>query len=92
MPLLYFVSGRRNPTPYDLTIPGNVRGPAIVERLEATKTQCLLYDPAMYPEFPPFEDLFPDLAGYLRTHYQVVTRIRGGGTEWHGAVRRERLP
>jgi hypothetical protein len=88
IPLLYFISDRRNPTPYDLTIPGNVDGPLIVERLEASRTRCVVFNPRMYPEFPPFGDLFPDLSRYLGRAYRRTEIIRGKGTEWHGLVRR----
>ena len=90
IPLLYFISDRRNPTPYDLTIPGNVDGRLIIERLEASRTRCVVFNPRMYPEFPPFGDLFPDLEGYLGRSYRRTEIIRGGGTEWHGLVRRGR--
>ena len=92
IPLLYLLSGRPNPTPYDLTIPGNVSGELIVERLEATRTRCIVYNPNMYPEFPPFEELFPQLARHLDRAYRRAQIIRGGGREWHGLVRRAAEP
>ncbi len=68
LPLLYFVTNRPNPTRYDLTIPGDVQGDRIIRDLEASQTRCVVYDPVMYLEFPPFEQIFPELAGYLEQH------------------------
>jgi hypothetical protein len=87
MPLLYFLTGRPNPTPFDLTIPGNVSGPAIVERLEATGTRCVVYNPKMYLQFAPFEELFPELARHLDANYRRAAVFSGQGMEWHGLVR-----
>jgi hypothetical protein len=87
IPLLYFISDRRNPTPYDLTIPGDVDGRLIIERLEASRTRCVVFNPRMYPEFPPFGDLFPELARYLGRAYHRTEIIGGGGAEWYGLVR-----
>jgi hypothetical protein len=89
LPLLYFVTDRPNPTPYDLTIPGSVDPHLIVERLEATKTRCLVYDPKMYLEYPPLDELFPELARYLNAAYRRAEVIRGGARTWYGLVRRE---
>lgn len=88
IPILYFLSDRRNPTPYDLTIPGNVDGALIIERLEASRTRCVLFNPRMYPEFPAFERLFPDLARYLAQRYRRAAVIGAGGVQWHGLVRK----
>jgi hypothetical protein len=88
MALLYFLTGRRNPTPYDLTIPGDVRGAVIIDRLEATRTRYVIYNPQMYIEFPPFATLFPKVDEYLRTRYQPAVTFRSGLTTWMGLVRR----
>lgn len=87
-PLLYFVTDRPNPTRYDLTIPGDVDGEAIIRALESSRTRCVIFDPDMYPEFPPFEQLFPELADFLDTHYERVA-IRGESRTWYGLQRRE---
>jgi hypothetical protein len=89
IPILYFLTGRANPTPYDLIIPGNVDGNAIVARLEADGTRCVVYNPRMYPEFPPFEELFPELDRYLRANFRRAEIIAGEGSEWYGLVREE---
>ncbi len=89
LPILYFLANRPNPTPYDLTIPGNVDGPLIADLLQAQQTRCLVYNPRMYPEFPPFEQLFPDLDHYLRTNYERAEVIKGGDTVWYGLTRRK---
>ena len=89
MPLVYFLSDRPNPTPFDLVIPGKVEGPLIVERLEATATRCVVYGPRIYLQFAPFEELFPEVAELLRTRYREVVRIQGGSKEWLGLMRRD---
>jgi hypothetical protein len=88
MPALYFLTDRLNPSPYDLTIPGNVDGGLIMRRLEETRTRCIVFSPQMYPEFPPFARLFPRLAVYLNGRYALQEEIRGGETVWWGLVRR----
>ncbi|HIF95546.1 MAG TPA: hypothetical protein EYQ54_00715 [Myxococcales bacterium] len=88
IPILYFLTDRPNPSPFDLAIPGNVDGHLIIERSEAAGVRCAILNPRMYPEFPPFEQLFPDLARYVETRFQPVREIRGGGTHWIGLVRR----
>lgn len=92
LPILYFLADRVNPTPYDLTIPGNVDEDVIVDRLEADRTHCVVYNPRMYPEFPPFAELFPRLERYLQTRYDRAEVIAGEGSEWHGLVRKEAGP
>lgn len=82
MPLLYLSSGRRNPTPYDLVIPGDVRESVILERLKTSGVSCVVLNPAMYVQFAPFEELFPGLAAYLATEFETVRASRIGGSEW----------
>ena len=92
MPIFYFLADRPNPTPYDLTIPGNVDGSLIIRRLEESRTRCILYDPEMYPEFPPFRDLFPELASHMDEHFEQTPLIAGEGAprspKWLGLVRK----
>jgi len=90
IPSVYFLSDRPAPTHYDLMIPGNVNGPLIAARLEETGTRCVVYNPQMYPEFPPFVQLFPNLARYVSTHYERTETFGGDGAQWWGLVRRER--
>jgi len=85
-PLLYFVTDRRNPTRYDLTIPGDVDGELIVRDLEASGTRCVVYDPEMYPEFPPFDELFPRVYQFFETDFQRVP-IPGPTRSWDGLTR-----
>jgi hypothetical protein len=92
LPILYFLADRTNPTPYDLTIPGNVDEDVIVSRLEADQTRCVVYNPRMYPEFPPFASLFPRLDRYLRTRFDQAVLIAGEGSEWHGLIRKDSPP
>jgi len=87
MAILYFLAERRNPTPYDLVIPGDVKGAEIVARLEATATRCVVYSPQMYAEFAPFDELFPEVARLLDESYRRAVVIQAEGTEWWGLVR-----
>jgi hypothetical protein len=89
IPIVYFLTARRNPTPYELTIPGNVNGRVIIERLNRSRTRCIVYNPKMYPEFPPFAELFPALAHYLRDTYRPAAVISGVDNQWQGLVRRD---
>ena len=70
-------------------IPGNVDGARIVAALHAAGVRCVVMNPRMYPEFPPFKQLFPGLARTLEREFRGERVIRGGETEWIGLVRRE---
>jgi hypothetical protein len=72
VPLLYVTSGRRNPTAYDLTIPGNVREDEIVNDLERAGVDCIVRDPRMPLEYPDFVSLFPGLERYLRERFELL--------------------
>jgi len=91
MPLLYFLADRRNPTPFDLVIPGDVKGDVIVQRLEESQTRCVVYNPKMYLQFAPFDELFPEVARLFDESYRRAAVIRGQGTEWYG-LERHRKP
>ncbi len=86
LPVAYFLATRPSVSRYDLTIPGNVDGAAIVSAIETRGTRCIVYNPAMYPEFPPFAAMFPELDRYLKTRFEPRRRIRGGGEVWLGLV------
>jgi hypothetical protein len=87
MPVLYFLADRRNPTPYDLVIPGDVKGDVIVARLEASGTRCVVYAPRMYAQFPPFAELFPEVERYLRANFRPAAVIGPQDGGWYGLVR-----
>jgi uncharacterized membrane protein len=87
MPLVYFLAGRRNPTPYDLIIPGAIDGALIVQRLTDTQTRCIVYNPKMYLQFAAFDELFPEVAAHLASDYRRETVIAGESTSWWGLVR-----
>jgi hypothetical protein len=89
LPLLYFLANRRNPTPYDLVIPGAIDGERIVERLRESGTRCVVYNPQIYSQFAPFAELFPEVAEVLARDYRRVATIGSAGAEWHALVRRE---
>ncbi|MDJ0851484.1 MAG: glycosyltransferase family 39 protein [Myxococcota bacterium] len=86
MPLVYFLANRRNPTPYDLVIPGAIDGARIVERLVATGTRCVVYNPKMYLQFAAFDELFPEVAAHLASSYRRAAVISGPGSEWWALV------
>ena len=88
IPVVYFLANRPNPSPYDLAIPGNVDGERIAREAEAAGVRCAVLNPRMYPEFPPFEELFPGLAQHLDTQFRVGQVIRGGQANWLGLIRR----
>jgi len=92
IPVIWFLTDRPNPSPYDLAIPGNVDGSLIVERMHASGVRCVVMNPQMYPEFPPFKQLFPQLARALEREFRGERVIEGGGTKWVGLVRRDQGP
>ncbi len=89
MPLLYVLTGKRNPTPFDLIIPGNVEDDVIVARMRAAGTRCVVYNPAMYAQFNPFDRLFPQTAAYFTSAFQVKRQIGPEQGGWLGLERKE---
>ncbi|MCC6763037.1 MAG: glycosyltransferase family 39 protein [Deltaproteobacteria bacterium] len=89
MPLLYVVTGKRNPTPFDLIIPGNVEDDVIVARMRAAGTRCVVYNPRMYAQFDSFDRLFPETAAYFTTAFEVKRHIGSGPGGWLGLERKE---
>jgi len=89
IPVIWFLTDRDNPSPYDLTIPGRVDGGLIVRRMRASGVRCVVMNPRMYPEFPPFKQLFPRLARALERDFRGARMIVGGDTRWLGLVRRD---
>jgi hypothetical protein len=90
MPLVYFLADRRNPTPYDLVIPGAIDGALIVQRLASTGTDCIVYNPKMYLQFAAFDELFPDVAAHLASEYRQQALIEGEHSSWWGLVRQRK--
>lgn len=72
VPLLYVTTGRRNPTPYDLTIPGNVREVELIRDLEDAGVACIVRDPRMPIEYPSFASLFPAIEAHLRAEFRLL--------------------
>ncbi len=87
IPIVYLVSGRSNPTPYDLVIPGDVDERIIIERLESERTRCIVYNPRMYPEFPPLGQLYPALERHLASRYLEVADLGPATGGWRALVR-----
>lgn len=88
LPLVYFLTERPNPTPYEMTIPGDVDSDLLIARLEESRTRCVVYNPKMYVHFDPLEKVFPKVAAYVNEHFQLFATIRADGREWYGLVRR----
>lgn len=79
--LLYHTADRPNPTPYYVTVPGNVDQERLVRALESSGTRCVVYNRAMYPEHPPMEELFPVVHDYLERRHPAIGRITRGGLD-----------
>jgi hypothetical protein len=88
LPLVYFLTDRPNPTPYEMHIPGDVDSDLLIERLEASRTRCALYNPKMYVHFEPLEKVFPAIPAYLAAEFETAEKIHAGGREWLGLVRK----
>jgi len=88
MPILYVASGKKNPTPYDLVVPGDVRDEAMVRDIEAAGTRCVVLADMMYPQFQPFPVLFPKLNGFLRQSFEVQGSVTYEKLRWEFLVRR----
>ena len=82
MPLLYVLTCKRNPTPYDLIIPGNVDDETIVQGLRRFDTRCVVRNAAMYAQFESFEALFPQVSAYLDSSFEVVRTLESQGNRW----------
>lgn len=89
MPLLYVLTAKRNPTPFDLIIPGNVADDVIVARLRAAGTRCVVYNPNMYAQFSPFDRLFPETSAYFTSAFEVKRRLGSEQGGWLGLQRKE---
>jgi 4-amino-4-deoxy-L-arabinose transferase-like glycosyltransferase len=89
MPLLYVTSARRNPTPYDLIIPGDVRDQVIVDRIDRAGVACMVFNPDMYVQFDSFEKLFPLLHAYMTRHFTESGSVSEQGTTWRFLRRKE---
>lgn len=88
MPVVYFLTDRPNPTPYDLTIPGNVDGALIVDRLRDGQVRCIVFNPTMYPEFPAFRLLFPRVHRLFEREYRRADPIGPKAYRWWGLIPR----
>lgn len=88
MPILYVASGKKNPTPYDLVVPGDVRDEVMVRDIEAAGTRCVVLADMMYPQFQSFPVLFPKLEAYLRGGFEVEGSVSYEKLRWEFLVRR----
>jgi hypothetical protein len=88
MPILYVASGKRNPTPYDLVVPGDVRDEVMVRSIDAAGTRCVVLADMMYPQFQPFPELFPKLNHHLRESFEVKGSVVFEKLKWEFLVRK----
>lgn len=88
LPILYVASGKRNPTPYDLVVPGDVRDEVMVRDIEAAGTRCVVLADLMYPQFQPFPVLFPKLDALLHRSFEVRDSVTFEKLRWNFLVRR----
>ncbi|MDG2051975.1 MAG: glycosyltransferase family 39 protein [Myxococcota bacterium] len=88
IPVVWFLVDRPNASRFDLAIPGAVDGGEIVRGLRSKPVRCVVMNPHMYPEFPPFKVLYPDVAAHLEQQYGVARVLPGEDTHWVGLVRR----
>jgi hypothetical protein len=88
MPILYVATGKKNPTPYDLVVPGDVRDEVMVREIEAAGTRCVVLADMMYPQFQRFDVLFPKLDAHLRESYAVQGSVTFEKLRWEFLVRR----
>jgi hypothetical protein len=91
MPVLYFISQRPNPTPFDIMIARDANAELIVELLEARGTNCVVFNPDMYIQFESFGTIFPEVDRYLEDSFRRSVVMGRGSTKWHGLTRRQRV-
>lgn len=91
MPILYVTSGRANATPYDLLISIDVKETVVIERMESAGVNCVVFNPQMYVQFPPFERTFPKLAAYLSEEFAETGYVIAEDAKWV-FLRRRPLP
>jgi hypothetical protein len=82
LPLLYVTTGRRNPTPFDLVIPGEVSEATIIGRLQSSRVRCAVRSRRSSLQFPEFSSLFPELDAWLTDRFEVSETVRSGDVEW----------
>jgi hypothetical protein len=92
MPILYVTSGRANATPYDLLISIDVQEAVVIERMQSAGVACVVFNPHMYVQFPPFERTFPKLAAYLAGEFAEVGSVTAGDAKWSFLRRRSAEP
>ena len=88
IPIIYFLAGRPNPSPFDLAIPGAVDGPMIITRSEEAGVRCAVVNPKIYPEFPALGEIYPRVHNYLAQGFQTVEVIEAGDSRWLGMYRK----
>ncbi|MCH2186178.1 glycosyltransferase family 39 protein [Myxococcota bacterium] len=91
IPVIWFLVDRPNASRFDLAIPGAVDGKEIVLGMESNAVRCVVMNPHMYPEFPPFKVLYPDVAAHLEQQYGVARVLSSTDPHWLGMVRRGTL-
>jgi hypothetical protein len=88
LPVLYFVSGRPNATPYEMLIPGDIDENLLVQMLNDSATNCIVYNPQMYSHFAPLAEDLPGFVEWMNASFAVHTEIGSGEQHWLGLERR----
>ena len=88
IPVIWFLADRPNVSRFDLAIPGAVDGDEIVLGMQSSAVRCVVMNPHMYPEFPPFKVLYPNVAAHLEEKYGVGRVLSPAEPHWFGMVRR----
>ena len=88
IPVIWFLADRPNVSRFDLAIPGAVDGEEIVLGMKSSAVRCVVMNPHMYPEFPPFKVLYPNVAAHLEEEYGVGRVLSPAEPHWFGMVRR----
>lgn len=88
IPVVWFLVDRPNVSRFDLAIPGAVDGEEIVLGMKSSTVRCVVMNPHMYPEFPPFKLLYPNVAAHLEAEFGVARVLSSSDPHWFGMVRR----
>lgn len=90
LPALYFLSERHNATPYEMLIPGDIDEDVLIDALDTSRTDCIVYNPNMYSHFAPLSEDLPDFVRWMNESFAVQAEIGSGQRLWLGLVRSAR--
>jgi hypothetical protein len=79
-PLVYFFTGRRNPTRYDNLqpdTPGRQAEQEIIASLEKDGTGTVIFEQEEFPKKARFPKAYPDIYRYITENYYPLVDIKG---------------